>query len=58
MPHVTVKLYPGKSEQQKAQLAERIVKEALGSAEGSISVAIEEVSPTDWPFSARRRPSP
>lgn len=51
MPHVTVKLYPGKSEQQKQQLAERIVKDvmdALGSAEGSISVAIEEVSPTDW----------
>jgi phenylpyruvate tautomerase PptA (4-oxalocrotonate tautomerase family) len=26
MPHVSVKLYPGRSAQQKARLAERIVK--------------------------------
>ncbi|WP_223645967.1 tautomerase family protein [Corallococcus sp. EGB] len=57
MPHISVKLYPGKSEQQKTQLAERIVKdvmEALGSPEGSISVAIEEVSPADWPEAVYR----
>ena len=27
MPHVSVKLYPGRSEQQKAQLAQAIVKD-------------------------------
>jgi 4-oxalocrotonate tautomerase len=51
MPHVIVKLWPGKSEQQKAQLAEEIVKDVvnvLDSEEEWISVAIEEVDPQDW----------
>ncbi len=29
MPHVIVKLWPGKSEQRKAQLAEGIVKDVM-----------------------------
>jgi hypothetical protein len=29
MPHVIVKLWPGKSEQQKARLAEEIVKDVM-----------------------------
>jgi 4-oxalocrotonate tautomerase len=51
MPHVIVKMWPGPSEQQKALLAKRIVKdviESLDSSDESISVAIEEVSPQDW----------
>ena len=51
MPHVIVKLWPGKSEQQKARLAEEIVKgvmNVLNYGEESISVAIEEVAPQDW----------
>ncbi|HEY9677660.1 MAG TPA: tautomerase family protein [Drouetiella sp.] len=51
MPHITVKLWPGKSEEQKKQYAERIVEEAIkimGSAETSLSVAFEEISPDDW----------
>jgi 4-oxalocrotonate tautomerase len=51
MPHVIVKLWPGKSEQQKAQLADEIVKdvmEVLDYGEESVSVAIEEVQPQDW----------
>jgi len=52
MPHITVKLWPGKSEKQKALLAERIVKDAmevLGYGEESFfSVAIEEIKPEDW----------
>jgi 4-oxalocrotonate tautomerase len=51
MPHVIVKLWPGKSEAQKAELAERIVKDvmaALNSGEESISVAIEEVPSQEW----------
>ena len=51
MPHVIVKLYPGRSEQEKARLAERIVKDVisiLNSAEESVSVAIQEVKPADW----------
>ena len=51
MPHVIVKLWPGKSEQQKARLAEEIVKDVtkvLDYGEESVSVAIEEVEPQDW----------
>ncbi len=51
MPHIIVKLYPGKSEQQKQELADDIVKDVmrvLQSREGAISVAFEEVAPEDW----------
>jgi 4-oxalocrotonate tautomerase len=51
MPHVNVRMYAGRSEQDKARLAEAIGKaltETLGSSERSISVAIEDVSPDDW----------
>ena len=51
MPHISVKLYPGRSEQQKAQLAEAIVQDVvdiLRCGEGSISVAIEDIDPQDW----------
>jgi len=51
MPHVIVKLWPGKSEQQKARLAEAIAKDVmdvLGYGEESVSVAMVEVEPQDW----------
>ena len=51
MPHVIVKLWPGKSEQQKARLADAITKdvmEILHYGEESVSVAMEEVQPGDW----------
>jgi 4-oxalocrotonate tautomerase len=51
MPHVIVKLWPGKSEAQKSRLAERIaqdVMDVLGYGEESVSVAIEEVEARDW----------
>src|SRR5258708_17021898 len=50
MPHVIVKLWPGKSEQQKTRLAEAITKdvmEILHYGEESVSVAMEEVKPED-----------
>ena len=46
MPHVIVKLWPGNSQQQKQRLADAIVQSVMkevGSAEESVSVAIEEV---------------
>jgi 4-oxalocrotonate tautomerase len=52
MPHVIVKLYPGRSEQDKIRLADAIVKDVVAIAkcgEQSVSVAIEEVGPEDWP---------
>lgn len=51
MPHVIVKLWPGKSEQQKERLAEKIVKDVmdvLNYVEESVSVGFEEISSKDW----------
>jgi 4-oxalocrotonate tautomerase len=51
MPHVIVKLWPGKSEQQKTRLAEEITKDVmnvLNYGQESVSVAVEEVQPQDW----------
>lgn len=51
MPHVIVKLWPGKSEDQKTRLADRITREVIAELnyrEESVSVAFEEVKPEDW----------
>ncbi len=51
MPHVIVKLYPGRSDEQKTRLAEEIVKDVVTIAkceEKSVSVAFEEIRPEDW----------
>lgn len=51
MPHVIVKLWPGKSEAQKQRLAEKIaqdVMQVLDYGEESVSVALEEVKSSDW----------
>jgi len=51
MPHVMVKLWPGKSELQKARLAEKIVQdvtEIFDYGEECVSVAMEEIKSTDW----------
>lgn len=51
MPHVIVKLIPGRSEEQKKLLAERIAKDVmavLNCEEKWISVAMEEVPAPDW----------
>lgn len=51
MSHIIVKLYSGKSEKQKAKLAEEIteaVTTTLQYGEASVSVGIEDVEPQDW----------
>jgi 4-oxalocrotonate tautomerase len=51
MPHVIVKLWPGKSEQQKRRLARAItddVKKVLHYGDESVSVGFEEVDANDW----------
>jgi len=51
MPHIIVKLWPGKSEQQKVRLAEAITKDVMeifDYGEESVSVAMEEIKPQDW----------
>ena len=52
MPHIVVKLWPGRSEEQKQALAHRVteaVMETMDASEASVSVAMEEISPAEWP---------
>ena len=51
MPHVIVKLWPGKSEAQKRGLSDATVRgvtEILNYDEESVSVGFEEVAPKEW----------
>lgn len=51
MPHVVVKLYSGRSEQQKSKLAQEITKavmSSLGNDEEAVSVGIEDVEQERW----------
>jgi len=52
MPHIIVKLYPGRPGEILKKLAEKIVMDVTaiaGCEEKSVSVAVEEVDPSDWP---------
>ncbi len=51
MPHVEVKCFPGRTEEQKKECAEKITRaivETLGCKEGSVSVAIKDIPESDW----------
>ena len=51
MPHIIVKLWPGKTERQKQKLADQItqsVMKTLHYGQESVSVAFLEVCPTEW----------
>jgi 4-oxalocrotonate tautomerase len=51
MPHIVVKLWPGRNDEIKNNLAQKIadtVAEELKVDIGDISVAFEEVSSSDW----------
>jgi len=51
MPHVVVKLYSGRSDKQKTELAEAITKAVmttLNHSEEAVSVGIEDIKPDDW----------
>ena len=51
MPHVIVKMLPGRTDEQKARLADAITQAlmtTLNSSEASISVGIEDVAQDQW----------
>jgi 4-oxalocrotonate tautomerase len=51
MPHVNIKMHTGRSEEQKAKLADEISKAViavLSASEASVSVSIEDVDPKHW----------
>ena len=51
MPHIIVKMYPGRTEDQKVELTARIVDavtDTLKADSHSISVGIEEIPSEEW----------
>ena len=51
MPHVIIKMHPGRTEEQKIKLAQAIADSVMKIAkceEKSVSVAIEEIATEDW----------
>ncbi len=51
MPHISVKLYPGRTEEQKQRLADAITENVVaivGCKDTSVSVAIEDIAVDDW----------
>lgn len=51
MPHVIVKLWPGKAEEQETRLAGEITRDVMNTfnyGEASVSVAFEEIDPSAW----------
>ena len=51
MPHIIVKCYDGKSEEQKTQLAEKLtaaISEVFACPKSAVSIGIEDVQPADW----------
>lgn len=51
MPHIDVRMFPGRDDETKKALAEKIVEVAmvqLGCAKEALSVAIEDVEQGEW----------
>jgi len=51
MPHIIIKMYPGRTEEKKRKMVDNIVEtvgEALELEDSTISVAIEEVEKGKW----------
>ena len=51
MPHVIVKLWPGRSEPQKQKLVESVTKAvttSLGYSDEAVSVSLQEVPSDQW----------
>lgn len=52
MPHVVIKLYAGKTEQQKAALSQAVVDSLVNTIacnDNDVSLSFEEYSPEEWP---------
>jgi 4-oxalocrotonate tautomerase len=51
MPHIIVKLYPGRTEQQKRQLTKEIANDVvtiLKCDDKAVSISFEEIDPAEW----------
>lgn len=51
MPHIDVKMFPGRDEDLKKKFAEKVIEAAsitLGAPKDDFSVSIEDVDPDRW----------
>ncbi|MBR2671072.1 MAG: tautomerase family protein [Oscillospiraceae bacterium] len=51
MPHVSIRAYPGRTEEQKQALAKAIAEDVIKYfevPEAAVSVSIKEIAPEDW----------
>ena len=51
MPHIVIKMHPGRTAEQKSKLAAAItdcVTSIARCEDGAVSIAIEEVAPENW----------
>lgn len=51
MPHIDVKMFPGRDDSLKKSFADKVRKaavEALGCPADDLSVSVEEVAPENW----------
>ena len=51
MPHISIKMYPGRSEEVKKSFAEKLQKltvEELGCQPCHVSVSVEDIAPENW----------
>ena len=51
MPHIAVRMHTGRSDAEKRRLADALTMaatDALGHSPDAVSVAIEDVAPSDW----------
>jgi 4-oxalocrotonate tautomerase len=51
MPHVIIKMYAGRTEEQKKKLVKTItdsIVKIVDADEKYVSIAVEDVSPEDW----------
>ena len=57
MPYVNVKMYPGRSDQQKKELAERIVQALMETCNvkepAACAVVVEELTPDEYAATAQ-----
>ena len=51
MPHIDIKMFPGRNDEMKKELADKIVEaamETLGCPKEALSVAVTDVEQADW----------
>ncbi|MCM1226776.1 MAG: 4-oxalocrotonate tautomerase family protein [Clostridium sp.] len=51
MPHITIKMLKGRTDEQKKLAAEKVADalvDAIGCAESHVSVSVEDFTPEQW----------